>query len=70
MYRMVPTDGGMKSLGSTEILHYQSTTNFDARDAVLITNKTPMFYTVCYRPLLFNLLYKSIIFNRYISSRD
>ena len=31
------TDGGMKSLGITELLHYQGTTNFDARDAVCIT---------------------------------
>jgi len=32
------TFGGMKSLGITEPLHYQDTTNLDARDDVCITN--------------------------------
>ncbi len=29
--KWVTTDGGIKSLGISELLHYQGTTNFDAR---------------------------------------
>jgi hypothetical protein len=34
-------------VGDYGALHYQGTTTFDARDAICVTTKAPMFYTAC-----------------------
>jgi hypothetical protein len=50
-----------ETLGISELLHYQGTTDFDARTEAQITTSPPMFYDRVLAPVIFYLLVYSVL---------